>query len=237
MQTRIIPGVKMLNISFWRFWIDILALALMCLFALGQSLAQQEQGFTVSSSVGVSPLVGDISTRLNNGWHITVDGGYDFTSHFSTTLEYMHNGYGVSRRVLNEAQVPDGNAHLWAVTLNPKLRLNRKSGFDPYVVGGVGYYRRTIEFTRPVAIPVFIFDPFFGVFYNTLVQANQVLGDVTRSGVGGSAGGGFEVGLGNSGVRFFTEARYHYVDTGRIVTRMVPVTFGIRLTPDVWRRH
>jgi hypothetical protein len=150
MHTRIIPAVKMLSIAFRRFWIDILALALTCLFALGQSLAQQEQGFTVSSSVGFSPLVGDISTRLNKGWHIAIDGGDDFTSHFSTTLEYMHNGYGVSRRVLDEAQVPDGNAHLWAITLNPKLRLNRKrSGFDPYVVGGVGYYRRTMSSPDP----------------------------------------------------------------------------------------
>ena len=118
------------------------------------------------------------------------------------------------------------------VAVNPK-----RSGFDPYIVGGVGYYRRTVEFTRSVAIPVFIFDPFFGVFYNTLVHANQVLGDITRSGVGGSAGGGFEVGLGNSGARFFTEVRYHYANTGRIVTRMVPVTFGIRFGPDVWHRH
>jgi opacity protein-like surface antigen len=238
MQTRIIPTAKILRISPRQLCFYMPAMALTCLFVAGQGYAQQEQGVTVSSSVGFSPLVGDISTRLNNGWHITIDGGYDFTSHFSTTLEYMYNGFGVSRRVLEEAQVPDGNAHLWAITLNPKLRLNRKSSrFAPYVVGGVGYYRRTVEFTRPVAIPVFIFDPFFGVFDNTLLEANQVIGNVTRSGIGGSAGGGFEVALGNSGARFFTEARYHYANTGRIVTRMVPVTFGIRLTPDMWRRH
>jgi hypothetical protein len=237
MQTRI-PDVKTFSILLPRFWPGILAIALTCLFAVGQSLAQPEQGVTVSSSVGFSPLVGDISTRLNNGWHIAVDGGYEFTSRFSATLEYMYNGHGVSRRVLDEAQVPDGNAHLWSITLNPKLRLNRKrSSFDPYVVGGVGYYRRTLEFTRPAALPVFIFDPFFGVFYNTLIRTNQVLGDITRGGVGGSAGGGFEVELGNGGPRFFTEVRYHYANTGRIVTRMVPVTFGIRLTPGLWRPH
>jgi opacity protein-like surface antigen len=151
----------------------------------------------------------------------------------------MYNGYGVSRRVLNEAKVPDGNAHLWAITVNPKVKLGTSDGsFTPYVVGGVGYYRRTIEFTTPVAVPVFIFDPFFGVFYNTFVSANQVLGDITRGGVGGSAGVGFEVKLGDSGVKLFTEARYHYADTGRVPTRMVPVTFGINLTPELWhKRH
>ena len=101
------------------------------------------------------------------------------------TLDYTYNGYGVSRKVLNEAQVPDGNSHMWSITVNPKLRLNRRGNFDPYVVGGVGYYRRTVEFTRPVLIPVFIFDPFFGVFYNTFVQADQVIGKITQDGVGG----------------------------------------------------
>ena len=124
--------------------------------------------------------------------------------------------------------MPDGNSHLWSITANPKLRLNRRGNFDPYVVGGVGYYRRTVEFTRPVLVPVFIFDPFFGVFYNTFLQADQVIGKITQDGVGGSLGAGFDVKLGESGLKFFTEARYHYADTGRIPTRMVPVTFGIR---------
>jgi hypothetical protein len=187
--------------------IDLVLVGLACVLAAPVK-AQTEKGFTVSSGAGYSPLVGDISKRLNNGWNFTVDGGYNFTSHFSTTLEYMYNGYGVSRRVLNEAQVPDGNAHLWAITVNPKFRLGTRDGsFTPYVVGGVGYYRRTVEFTRPVTVPAFIFAPFFGVFYNTFVSVNQVLGDITRGGVGGSAGGGFEVKLGDSGVKLFTETR------------------------------
>jgi opacity protein-like surface antigen len=223
---------------FRSLWID-LALVSLTLWLVAAPVCAQDQGLIISGSAGYSPLVGDISSRLNNGWHVTIDGGYNFSSHFSTTLEYMYNGYGVSRRVLNEAQVPDGNAHLWAITVNPKLKLGTRDGsFTPYVVGGVGYYRRTIEFTTPVAVPVFIFDPFFGVFYNTLVSANQVLGDITRGGIGGSAGAGFEVKLGDSGVKLFTEARYHYADTGRIPTRMIPVTFGINLTPEIWhRRH
>jgi opacity protein-like surface antigen len=193
-----------------------------------RSNAQDDHRYTLHGGAGVSPLVGDISTRLDNGWHITVGGGYNFTPHFTTTLDYTYNGFGVSRKVLNEAQVPDGNSHMWSITVNPKLRLNRSGSFDPYVVGGVGYYRRTVEFTRPVLIPVFIFDPFFGGFFNTLVQADQVLGKITQDGVGGSAGAGFDIRLGDTGLKIFTEARYHYADTGRIPTRMVPVTFGIR---------
>jgi hypothetical protein len=192
------------------------------------SQAQDDHRFTFHGGAGVSPLVGDVSTRLDNGWHIGFGGGYNFTRHFTTTLDYSYNGYGVSDRVLSEAQVPDGNAHMWSITVNPKLRLNPNGKFDPYVIGGVGYYRRTVQFTKPAIADVFIFDPFFGVFFETLVPANQVIGEITQDGVGGSLGAGFDVGLGHTGLKFFSEARYHYADTGRIPTRMVPVTFGIR---------
>jgi len=57
--------------------------------------------------------------------------------------------------------VPDGDAHVWSITVNPKLRLNPSGKVDPYIVGGVGYYRRTVHFTKPALVDVFIFDPFF----------------------------------------------------------------------------
>ena len=65
-----------------------------------------------------------------------------------------------------------------------KGRVGRERSFDPYVVGGVGYYRRTIQFTQPTLVPVTVFDPFFGFLYG-VTQANQVLGTLTQDGVGG----------------------------------------------------
>jgi opacity protein-like surface antigen len=199
---------------------------LVCTAAYGR--AQEEHPFTLSAGGGFSPVVGDISSRLNNGWHFTVGGGYNFNRYFSATLDYNYNGYGVSQRVLREAQVPGGDSHLWSLTANPKLRLGVSSKLNPYIVGGVGYYRRTVEFTRPTIVPVTIFDPFFGAFFNTAVPADEVLGKITQGGIGGSLGGGFDIRLAETGLKLFTEARYHYADTGRIPTRMVPVTFGIR---------
>jgi opacity protein-like surface antigen len=204
------------------------ALALLLFSITVYSRAQDDTPYTFHAGAGISPLVGSISSRLDNGWHITFGGGYNFTPHFTSTLDYTYNGFGVSQKVLTEAGVPGGNAHMQSITVNPKLRLNRHGKFDPYVVGGVGYYRRTVEFTRPVLVQVFLFDPFFGIFFNTLVPANQVLGKIIGDGIGESLGGGLDIKLGDSGVKFFTEARYHYASTGRIVTRMVPVTFGIR---------
>ena len=211
-----------------RIKLGISALLLAAAMATARSAAQEEHKFTFDVGAGVSPLVGEVSTNLDNGWHVVADGGYNFTSRISTSLEYTYNGYGVSSKTLSEAQVPGGNAHMWSITVDPKLRLMHGHKIDPYVAGGVGYYRRTIEFTSPSLVPVFFFDPFFGVFFNTLVTANRVLGDITKGGIGGSAGAGFDVKLGESGVKFFSEARYHYAATGSVPTRMVPVTFGLR---------
>lgn len=109
------------------------------------------------------------------------------------------------------------------ITVNPKLRLNPHGRVDPYLVGGVGYYRRTVQFTKPAVVSVFFFfDPFFGVFFNTLVPANQVLGTITEGGVGGSVGGGLDFKIKDTGFKVFGEVRYQNADTGRVSTTMVP---------------
>lgn len=36
--------------------------------------------------------------------------------------------------------------------------------FDTYLIGGGGYYRRTVEFTQPAITTVTAFDPFFGFY-------------------------------------------------------------------------
>jgi opacity protein-like surface antigen len=210
------------------FGVTLLVSILIIICAPRTVYAQAEHPVTVSFGAGVTPLVGRISNSLDNGWHITVGGGVNITRHFQAALEYGYNGYGVGQKLLSEAKVPEGNSHLWWLTANPKLRFKPIHTVDPYVVGGVGYYRRTMEFTTPATVSVFIFDPIFGTFFNVLVPAHKVLGDITDGGVGGSLGAGMDFKLGDSGLKFFTEARYHYADTGRVPTRMVPVTFGVR---------
>jgi opacity protein-like surface antigen len=206
----------------------ISVIALIAIMVPAISFGQSEHPFTLNLGAGVTPLTGDISHRLDNGWHIGVGAGVNITRYLSASVDYGYHGLGVGSRLLQDAQVPDGNAHIWSVTVNPRVHLNHIGRFDPYVVGGVGYYRRVTEFTQPTQTQVLLFDPYFGVFFNTLVPADQVIGRIQQGGVGGSLGGGFDVKLGNTGLKMFTEARYHYADTGRIPTRMIPLTFGIR---------
>jgi hypothetical protein len=177
---------------------------------------------------GFSPLVGAINQRLDNGWHVTFGAGYNFSNRFGVAGQFMYNGLGVSRGVLQEFSVPDGNANVWSITAEPRINFAPRRRFTPYVIGGVGYYRRTVEFTQPALAQTVVFDPFFG-FVPVTVQVNQVLGTFVRDGIGGSAGLGFDAPVrGEGGPKFFTEVRFHYSDAGGIPLRMVPVTLGLR---------
>lgn len=201
--------------------------ALILTFATIASAQGEEHKWTANVGAGFTPLVGALNKRLDNGWHVTFGGGYRPTSHFSIGAQVMYNGLGVSRGLLNEVGVPGGNAHLWAFTAEPRLRFaSSYHHVSPYLIGGVGYYRRVVEFTRPTIAAVTVFDPFFG-FFPVFFPADQVIGRVTRNGIGGSAGFGFEAGM-RHGAKFFLEARYHYASTGTIPTRMIPMTFGVR---------
>lgn len=211
-----------------RFSAFKVALLIVAIATCGYAQSGQAHRFTFNVGGGVTPLTGQLSTRLDNGWHVTFGGGYNFSSRFSTGIQFMYNGLGVGSAVLREAAVPDGDAHVWALTLEPRVNLSPEHTVNPYLVGGVGYYRRVVNFTAPTIAPVFIFDPFFGLV-SGFVPANQLLRSIRRNGVGGSAGLGFDFNVARfNGVKIFTEARYHYADTGGIPTRMVPVTFGIR---------
>jgi len=175
--------------------------------------AQDEHRLTLNAGAGLTPFAGRISNSFDNGWSVTAGGGYAFTSHFENNVQLSYRAFGVTHSILAAAKVPDGNSHLWSITFDPKIRLGRERTVDPYVVGGVGYYRRTIQFTAPTAVSVTVFDPFFR-FFSTLVPANGVLRTITQDGIGESLGAGFDVKFGQRGLRFFAEARYHYADRG-----------------------
>jgi len=190
--------------------------------------AQEEHRFTADVFGGVTPLSGRLSDRLDTGWNIGVSGGINFNSIFSTSLRYSFNRFGVSPSLLQLVGTPDGHSNIWSVTLDPKVQLGTHLGVRPYVVGAVGYYRRMIDFTRPVIVRAVFFDPVFDIPFSTLVVQDVTVRSVTRGGVGGNLGAGFDIKLGESGLKAFSEARYEYADAGNVPTRMIPVRFGLR---------
>jgi hypothetical protein len=119
---------------------------------------------------------------------------------------------------------------MWSLTVGPMWRFPIGGMVDGYVLGGVGWYRRTVEFTQPTVGVIDVIDPWWGYIGPVFVPTNQVLGSVTKDAFGGNAGGGVSVKLGESGAAVFAEVRYHYANTKPTSTAVVPVSFGLRLT-------
>lgn len=154
--------------------------------------------------------------------------GFPLSRSFNPKVSWSRCVLGSTQAIPESVWAPSGDSHVWSVAAEPRLQLPFAHKIRPYVVGGVGYYRRTVNFTRPAMQRVFFFDPFFGFVFPGVIGVNQVLSTVTRSGPGGSLGAGWSVKLGKTDTEFFNEARYTYAATGTIPTRMVPLTFGLR---------
>ena len=154
-------------------------------------------------------------------------GGYNFTRAFGVVGEYMVNQMGVSNGVLQQLSVPGGSGTIWSLTANPTIRFNPSGRLGGYLIGGGGLYTRTIQFTRPTTAAVNFFDPWFG-FGTAFVPADQVIGSFTRHAPGWNAGGGLTFGIGRTGAKIYTEARYHWAGTTGRPIQIVPVNFGVR---------
>ncbi len=184
--------------------------------------------YTFNIGGGFSEPVRDTDGRLDTGFNIVAGGGINLAPYLGVMAEFGYNHLGLSSAALNAAGVPAGATRIYSVTLDPIVHFNPHGRFDAYVIGGGGFYRRTVEFTQPTVQQITAFDPFFG-FFPALIPTNIVLGSFTQNKGGLNIGGGVEVRVrGDSNAKIFAEARYHYLFTTPVPTTILPVTFGFR---------
>ena len=198
------------------------------LFA-GPSIAQNPNRFAFNVGGGFTEPAGGTNGRLDMGFNVNAGAGVNFVPHFGVMAEFGFNHLDLNSSVLAANAVPDGTARIFSLTLNPIIHLNPRGRFDAYLIGGGGYYRRTVEFTAPTVTTITGFDPFYGVFFPIDIPANVVLGSFTQNKAGWNAGGGVSVRVrGDSNAKLYAESRYHYIYTTPVKTMVLPVTFGLR---------
>lgn len=203
-----------------------------CLAALLCALpaaAQNTNKFGFNVGGGFTEPVKQMDGRLNTGFNLNAGAGVNFTPYLGIMGEFGFNDLGLSPSTLATEGVPSGTSRIYSVTLNPIVRFHPHGRFDAYVIGGGGFYRRTVEFTQPAVANVPFFDPFLGGFVGVPVATNQVLASFSQNKAGLNIGGGIEVRVrGDSNAKFYAESRYHYIFTTPVRTTVVPVTFGFR---------
>lgn len=182
-------------------------------------------------SVGGGPTVPAENTgrNLNTGFNLTAGAGYHPHRTFGVMAEFGFNRMKLNDGALDRIGVPGGSGRIYSVTLNPMIHLMPEGRFDVYLIGGGGFYRRTIELTEPSSAIVTGFDPWYGVFFPIEVPATNVLASFSQNKGGINGGAGVAIRLGeDSRATIFAESRYHYIYTTPVRTRMLPVTFGFR---------
>jgi Outer membrane protein beta-barrel domain len=184
--------------------------------------------FTFNVGGGFTTQTNRTADHLDGGGNLQLGAGINLGRVFSLGCTFMFNGMGLTRSTLDAVNEPDGHAHVFTLTVEPKLRVPIWRG-QAYVLGGGGWMRRTVTFTQPVLATTFVFDPWWGYYGPALVPASQNVGSVTQDAGVWDVGAGFDIPLPKStSWKLYVEARYFEGLTDQTHTEIVPITVGLR---------
>jgi hypothetical protein len=191
----------------------------------------------------------DFKESFDTGWNGTVGVTFFGGAKVGFLVDYTYNKIGGPERFINVASNPivgapttseliEANHQVHATTFNAIWHPARDGAIGGYLLGGGGWYHRTIQITTPAVGYTTFCDPYWYVCYPSLVAVDQVIGDRSSDDFGINIGGGITFGR---AAKFYVESRYHYVwgpeidvtgASGNIKrttnAAYFPLTFGIR---------
>jgi hypothetical protein len=206
---------------------QFLLVAMMLSFTLNSVYAQDHGKWNFNVGGGIGFPQGDLSSFVNNGGNFVIGGGYNFAKHISVDSEFMWHDLPINSTTKQQLQTPGASARQYSVTFNPIVHFPLGSKAGAYVIGGGGWYHRSGETTTP-GVGV-ICDPYWSWWFGCTIGSVQIItGSRSADAFGGNIGGGFTYRLGESGLKFYTEVRYHHASYHKVATDILPLTFGIR---------
>src|SRR5215469_671081 len=206
---------------------QFLLVATMLSFTLNSVYAQDHGKWNFNVGGGIGFPQGDLSSFVNNGGHFVIGGGYNFAKHISVDSEFMWHDLPINSTSKQQLQTPGASARQYSLTFNPIVHFPLGSKAGAYVIGGGGWYHRSSETTTP-GVGV-ICSPYWSWWFGCTIGSVQIItGSRSADAFGGNIGGGFTYRLGESGLKFYTEVRYHHASYHKVATDILPLTFGIR---------
>ena len=183
----------------------------------GNTNADGSNKYAFLAGAGLTQPIGNTYHYLTPSWGIQVGGGRNFDKNFGLIAQFDYDNFGFTGRTISnqsyiyfgtQGQGLDGSSHVWSLTLNPTYTISSGEGLGAYVVGGVGFYHKTANFTVPATGQYC--DPFYGICYQYAAQ--QTIDKYTSNAPGFNGGFGLTYKLSRfSNERFYVEARYVYV--------------------------
>lgn len=205
------------------------------------------------AGAGLNMPVGDAGKFYTPSYTVSAGAGLNFNRTFGILGEFHYDHMGVTSGAINTeynnlltALQPlgygagdlagfDANAHVLSLTVDPVVNFaDRRSKVGAYITGGVGWYRKTTNFTLPTA------QTGCSYYYCTTFYSTYNFDSATADTFGYNAGFGLTYKLSEfSSERLFVDARYNYAPLSsnnstdffpynRRDTSFIPITFGIR---------
>jgi hypothetical protein len=186
----------------------------------------------IEAGAGFVSPIGNTKNTQTTGYNIKLGGGWNFNHSVGILAEYEFNRTGIPNSVLAASGAPQGNVHIWGLTLDPVYYYKTTGAWGGYVTGGGGFYRKLTSFTEPVYLGIGC--DFYGYCYPQ--YANVTLSHFSSNQGGANIGTGLTHNLGDGGAKIYAEARYVFINSpkptatafGSGTVSMIPVTFGIR---------
>ena len=212
-----------------RRWSLFLVVATFILAAALPAGAQEFSRFRFNVGGGVGFPQGDLSSFVNSSGNFVAGGGYNFAKYFGVDTEYYWQDMPINDRVIQQLNTTSQTvrAQQYAWTFNPivEVPLVRKVG--TYVIGGIGWYHRSGQTTKPAVGVVCI--PYWSWWYGCAIGTTDIVTNSrSSSAFGENVGVGFTYRLGESHLKIYAEVRYHHASYNNVPTKLVPVTFGVR---------
>ena len=200
------------------------------LFLLLVPAGAQSFNFAVGGGPGF-PL-GTTAELVHSSYDFVVGGGPNLRPHVKMDVEFMFHGIPVHQAIIQQVGVSDIKGRLYSLSGNVMVGTSAGGTKGAYLIGGGGWYRRTLEATQTVLQKGTVCAPFWEWWnvqcVNGIYPTDVTVGSRTVSAPGFNVGGGLTFGLGESRAALYVEVRYHRAFTRSTDTDVLPLTFGIR---------
>jgi len=202
------------------------------LFCFSATLGSSAQRFNFNFGGGPGFPLGKTGDFTNTSYNLVVGAGANLHPHIKMNTEFMFHGLPLQQNVIDQVGVSNIKGRLYSLTGNLILGTSLGGGKGAYLIGGGGWYRRTLEAKETVLQagsacgPVWAWWNFQCV--SGIFPTDVTVGSRTLSAGGFNIGGGLTFRVGDSGANIYAEVRYHRAFTPGIETTVLPLTFGVR---------
>jgi hypothetical protein len=195
------------------------------------ALPLSAQGFNFNVGAGPGFPLGTTSDYAHTSYNFVVGGGPNLVPHVKLNSEFMFEGLPIHDNIIQQYDFSDIKGRLYSLTGNVIVGSSIGAGKGVYLIGGGGWYRRTIEAKQTVLSIGEVCEPwwwFDAQCVNGILTNEVTVGSRTSSAGGFNIGGGLTFRLGESSTNLYAEVRYHRAFTRNVETTVLPVTFGVR---------